>query len=102
MPITESTSAVVAKRPRTHVVKRDAEVCESTRAAIVVASNTTTEGWALRMAARTAEVTDEGATLVRISTDCVERSSAGKYRSGSAVGFRGSARGFVSPTVPTI
>src|SRR5687768_12023838 len=102
MPITDSTSAVVAKRPRIQVVKRDADVCDSTNSPIVVSPNTAMDGWPWRTALRTAEISDAGSPSVRTRIVCGERLSAGRNRSGSAVAFLGSARYFDSPTVPTI
>src|SRR4026208_1696791 len=98
MPMTDSTSAVVAKRPRIHVVKRDADVCVFTNSPIVVSPNTAMDGWLRRIALRTAAVHDAGSPSVRTRIVCGERLSAGKNRSGSFVAFLGSARNLDLPT----
>ena len=67
MPITERTSAVVANNPRIQVVKVDAAVCAFTRSAIVDTLKTTMDGWAARMAARTALVTHKASTIGAMS-----------------------------------
>src|SRR5687767_8094813 len=102
MPITDSTNAVVAKRPRIQVVKRDADVCEFANSPIVVSPNTAMEGWPWRIALRTAEVSDAGSPAVRTRIVCGDRLSAGKYRSGSAVALAGNARNFDSLAIPTM
>jgi hypothetical protein len=78
MPITDSRSAVPAKRLRTHIVNRDAdEFCAASSSSVLVAK-IAMAGCPSLMAARTAGSTDSGGTLVRINIGCGDRSNAGK------------------------
>ena len=102
MPITARASAVAANNPSSQVVKREGAVCAATSVDISVTLKITIDGCSCWIAARTLAAIESGGTVVRMTRDCAGRSLSGKYKSGSAVGFCGSARYFSSSTTPTI
>src|SRR4029453_4223843 len=73
-PTTDSTSAVAANTVSNQLVKRDADDCCATTSASVLALNVRIDALPSRIAARTADASDDGSTRVRTTTPWVARS----------------------------